>query len=264
MSDAFLSYSRRDIWVMRTVFQYLQTYSLDVWVDEKIEPGTQNWKKEITNSIDRSDGFIIIISPDSIASKWVNFELDHALNADKVIYPILSQTTANIPDKISAIQYADIRFEREVKRDFKDNMYRLVARIFKDLNKPIPGRMDKVASDSPNWNLTGSLFWLGSDMRSLMADIKSEKQGNASKIRRTLHQCIHHANLLNISKDLQWKLANLEQHTREFDNSDWTKNERNDAWYLANLVRQSIGQIAADNEGTYDPGPRWKNSQKHD
>jgi hypothetical protein len=71
MSHIFLSYSRRDIQTMRRLRDDLKAEGLQVWSDERLEPGTDEWKKAIEEAIKDAAGVAVIMSPEGKNSKWV-------------------------------------------------------------------------------------------------------------------------------------------------------------------------------------------------
>ena len=77
MAHVFISYSRKDMWVMRLVASYLRQKNFKVWVDKQIESGTP-FPPEIQKNIDLSGCVIVILSPESVSSKWVRDEWVYA------------------------------------------------------------------------------------------------------------------------------------------------------------------------------------------
>lgn len=117
----FLSYSRRDISFELILNRYLSTYSLLPWLDLE-RPDMPNGRPEsddiiknrIMDGINSADVFLITISDDSVASKWVEFEACTALESNrlygkpKIIGLQISQiTTSNSPwlKKLQECQY---------------------------------------------------------------------------------------------------------------------------------------------------------------
>jgi hypothetical protein len=84
--DIFLSYSRKDTDRMQLIKQHLQKMKFTIWTDEKIEPGTLNWRMTIQKAILKSACFVCVLTPNSSASKWVYEELVYAQTMDKKIY----------------------------------------------------------------------------------------------------------------------------------------------------------------------------------
>ena len=85
----FLSYSHQDaIWVSQFV-QSLKEFGPMFWSEsDKILPG-ELWEETIKTSLRESTIFIVILSPNSITSNSVFFELGAAIADKKHIVPIL-------------------------------------------------------------------------------------------------------------------------------------------------------------------------------
>jgi CheY-like chemotaxis protein len=117
---AFLSYARVDALVMGNVKSHLLNEYLNIWTDENLEPGTPEWQEAIETSIRYSGSLIVIMSPDSKKSKWVNRELAYAEMHGVQVFPLLVRGEPNevIPISLVNSQRLDIRssFEPEMKK----------------------------------------------------------------------------------------------------------------------------------------------------
>lgn len=91
----FVSYSRRDKDFVRHLVDALSAAERAVWVDWEDIPPTADWLQEIYKGIEESDTFVAVISPDSVASKVVRQELEHALDMNKRLVPILYREVDN-------------------------------------------------------------------------------------------------------------------------------------------------------------------------
>ncbi|MBZ0290037.1 MAG: TIR domain-containing protein, partial [Anaerolineae bacterium] len=89
MTDAFISYSRRDKAFVQRLFQELEKSSKQVWVDWEDIPLTADWWKEIEEGIEEADAFICVISPDYVRSDVCYREIEHAVKNFKRFVPIL-------------------------------------------------------------------------------------------------------------------------------------------------------------------------------
>ena len=85
----FISYSRKDIEVTNYLATELRKRGVDVFVDyQKLIAGT-NFMENIALEIEKSDYFIFLISPNSVASKWVAGEVTWAVENEITIIPVL-------------------------------------------------------------------------------------------------------------------------------------------------------------------------------
>ena len=89
MADLFISYSRRDREFVVRLNAALEKRDYDVWVDLEDIPPTADWMEEIRTGIEGSDAYVFVISPDSIASKVCRQELDHAVEHNKRLVPVV-------------------------------------------------------------------------------------------------------------------------------------------------------------------------------
>jgi WD40 repeat protein len=85
----FISYSRRDMDFVRNLHDALTARAYDVWVDWEDIPPSAEWFAEIEAGVRGADGFIYVISPDSVASEVCSRELDHALEQHKRVVPVV-------------------------------------------------------------------------------------------------------------------------------------------------------------------------------
>ena len=118
MTQVFISYSRRGTAFVEQLAADLKTAGLDVWYDlSRLEAG-DTWPEEIQFAIDASDKFIIVISPNSIVSKWVRKEFLYASNKKKRIVPLLYKK-CDLPLWLLDIHFIDIQDEKYI-RNFGD------------------------------------------------------------------------------------------------------------------------------------------------
>lgn len=108
---AFISYSRRNIDVMRRLAHMLRESGIPVWTDERLTAGTPSWKNSIENALQGAFCVIVLMSPTAKTSEWVERELDYAYMLQLPIFPVLiegSQRDA-VPFEIINMQYVDAR-----------------------------------------------------------------------------------------------------------------------------------------------------------
>jgi hypothetical protein len=84
----FISYSRKDQDYVNNLVEALAKQELPWWVDNKIDYGDQ-WTKEIKENIKKCQVFLLVMSPNSEESDWVQRELTFAQHLKKPIFPLL-------------------------------------------------------------------------------------------------------------------------------------------------------------------------------
>lgn len=89
MSDVFISYSRKDQVFVKNLCAELANQKREAWVDWQGIPPTAEWLAEVYSAIDAADAFILVISPDSASSEICQLEIQHAIQQNKRLIPIL-------------------------------------------------------------------------------------------------------------------------------------------------------------------------------
>jgi hypothetical protein len=106
MSQVFISYSRRDLSFVEQLVSDLKRTGIDVWYDLSGLEGGSRWRIEIQKAIKNSDFVIVVISPDSVESEWVEREYLFASNLKKKILPIMYRE-CELPMSFLDLNYVD-------------------------------------------------------------------------------------------------------------------------------------------------------------
>src|SRR5690348_8661195 len=85
----FVSHSHQDNTWCREFVQAMQRADCDVWFDEKGLSGGDVWIQTIQNELQARDIFVVVLSPEAVASQWVQREIQLALATNKRIVPVL-------------------------------------------------------------------------------------------------------------------------------------------------------------------------------
>ncbi len=111
----FISYSRRDSSFVDTLSQRLQDNDIAVWVDTHgLEPGTPNWEQSIRHAIEDASAVLLVASPSSRQSVFVQGELSLANLHQCPVYPVWvngDEWIEAIPLGMVNYQYIDCREE---------------------------------------------------------------------------------------------------------------------------------------------------------
>ncbi|MDX2074895.1 MAG: SUMF1/EgtB/PvdO family nonheme iron enzyme [bacterium] len=100
----FISYARIDKAYCMEIVELLSDH--EVWFDSRLHVG-KNWWHEILKKLEWCDGFIYLLSPDSLQSSYCQREYEMAKNMGRVIFPMLIRD-ATIPPDLAELQYVDI------------------------------------------------------------------------------------------------------------------------------------------------------------
>ena len=106
-SHIFISYNKQDKDFTAQLADDLQEYGFKVWYDPNIGGGEQ-WKETIVAKLKSAEEVIVVLSPNSIDSDWVQYEGSMASVLGKNIYPILIanlRVDQNLPPWMERIQY---------------------------------------------------------------------------------------------------------------------------------------------------------------
>ena len=96
----FLSYANEDRKVARQLGAHLAKAGLRTWDPaEALFPG-DNWALRIGEALQDAEAMVVLISPDSVKSEWVQHEIQYALGAAQYkgrLIPVLLRPTKDIP-----------------------------------------------------------------------------------------------------------------------------------------------------------------------
>ena len=74
MTQLFISYSRKDIAFARRLAGDLEKAGYAVWWDITDLRGGDDWVRQIPAAIESSQFIVVVLSPNSVASEWVEKE----------------------------------------------------------------------------------------------------------------------------------------------------------------------------------------------
>ena len=131
MPDVFLSYSRRDSEFVRRLAGALSERGKDVWFDVEGIRDAEVFPAALKIAVERSDGFVFVVSPDSVGSRFCEQEVEHALELRKRVVPLLRRRVADeqVPEGVRERNW--IPFDDDAR--FNDGVQRLVDALETDL-----------------------------------------------------------------------------------------------------------------------------------
>lgn len=100
----FISYARIDKPFCLQIIDTLDVH--DIWYDQRLYAG-QRWWPEIQRRLAWCDGFVYLLSPDSVASKYCRDEYKIACDLGKHIFPVLIHEGTPLSEELGLMQYAD-------------------------------------------------------------------------------------------------------------------------------------------------------------
>src|ERR1043165_6140698 len=123
MTKIFISYSRKDINFVRRLAGDLEKAGYGVWWDLTDLRGGDDWVRVIPEAIKNSDKIIVVLSPNSTISEWVEKEYTQALSLRKKIIPIMLEQSS-VPFALNTINYIDFTGE-----DYAANLNKLLTAL---------------------------------------------------------------------------------------------------------------------------------------
>ncbi|MGN0267593.1 MAG: toll/interleukin-1 receptor domain-containing protein [Lachnospiraceae bacterium] len=122
----FISYSSLDYVMAGHIREILQKNDISCWMEPESIPGGSDYAHEIPAAIESCDYFLLVLSKNSQDSIWVPKELDLAIDAKKMVFPIhidLSSLKPHFKLRLSNVQCMDAAMSVE------DVLDRVVQRI---------------------------------------------------------------------------------------------------------------------------------------
>jgi predicted nucleotide-binding protein len=124
----FISYSHGDSWFAQRLEEALKERSIDVWIDKNEILVGDSLLGRIREGIDSSDFVCALISKNSINSRWVQSELEIALNQQiddqKVkVLPLILEDGIKLPSFLVGKLYIDFS-----RKEYFDDGVKLIMR----------------------------------------------------------------------------------------------------------------------------------------
>lgn len=101
----FISYARVDKSYCIQIVDTLDVH--DTWFDQRLYAG-MHWWKEILRRLDWCEGFVYLLSPESVSSEYCKREFELAQGLGRHIFPVLIHEGTEIPATLREVQYANM------------------------------------------------------------------------------------------------------------------------------------------------------------
>ncbi|MEM8615124.1 MAG: TIR domain-containing protein, partial [Cyanobacteria bacterium P01_H01_bin.105] len=110
MTQVFLAYAQTDAEAMDTIRRSLRRQGFTIWSNQTDILTGEAFKRAVHRGIEEADSMVYLLSPESLRSRYCQYELRYALSLEKRIVPILISPlgTAKSPPDLAAIQYIDL------------------------------------------------------------------------------------------------------------------------------------------------------------
>jgi hypothetical protein len=116
----FISYSRRDMAFVDRLVDALKARGFEVQIDRQDLPKLEDWERELLHLIRQCDTVVFVVSPNSLASTVVGWEVEQVRLCGKRLAPVVIGTVdgLTVPPDISRINYIffsdDAQFDQRV------------------------------------------------------------------------------------------------------------------------------------------------------
>jgi formylglycine-generating enzyme required for sulfatase activity len=108
----FISHAHQDAEVAQSLAHDLEAHGYDIWIaPDSIRPG-EKWVEAINRGLEESGIFVLLLSPDAVASRWVNMETNVAItythDDEMQLYPLMLKA-CRLPALWRAFQHISLR-----------------------------------------------------------------------------------------------------------------------------------------------------------
>ena len=130
-ANIFMSYSRREVGFVDQLTSHLEQKGYQVWLDYRsLIPGSP-WKEQIDKGLDESEVILLVVSKESMASKYVELEWRRVIKEDKRIILAIFEAVG-IPKELEQFEWVDFR------GNFKKGCEELCAQLEQPIQEEHP------------------------------------------------------------------------------------------------------------------------------
>lgn len=111
----FISYSRADQAAAQRIRDALNMRGFEAFLDVHDIAPAEDWRRRLGALIRSAEKIVFLISPDSVASKICDWEVNHAEKLGKPVIPLVIRETPveEVPDRLSRLNFIFFRKETE-------------------------------------------------------------------------------------------------------------------------------------------------------
>lgn len=158
--NIFMSYSRREVAFVDDLTHRLEKDGFKVWLDYRsLVPGTP-WAGQINKGLDESKVILLVVSKESMASKYVELEWQRVIKEKKRILLVIFESV-DLPEELEQYEWVDFRGNFEA--GIKELISQLEAPVQEKHPAPETGfKIPALVWVAIAWSMMVSLFSLGS------------------------------------------------------------------------------------------------------
>jgi hypothetical protein len=112
MNKIFLSYARSDYPYAHKLVEHLKQHGVSGWMDSADISSGGAVASKVRSAIQDSHAMVVLVSPESLRSNWVNFEVGAGMALDIPIIPIVVQGEGvenDLPEQLRGMRHLDAR-----------------------------------------------------------------------------------------------------------------------------------------------------------
>jgi len=102
---AFISYSHIDKKFVNSIIKYLTENGIEYFIDEKDIEWGEDVTEEVCKAIAKTTHLIVVISPASLKSNWVAYEVGMAEGKGIKVLPFLTHPSLELPIYLRKLKY---------------------------------------------------------------------------------------------------------------------------------------------------------------
>ncbi len=154
MGHIFISYSKQDHVYARKLADKLLAEGFDVWIDNRSISSGDDWWHVILDAIRNCSAFVVIMTPNSDESRWVQREITIADDLGKPTFPLLLNGSTNLLESHNwsiyvRTQYSDVRDSNLPDASFYNRLAEHGPRQTKPGTEIVNGLADQIDSPIP-------------------------------------------------------------------------------------------------------------------
>ncbi len=124
----FISHSSLDTWIAKVMAEKIESLGAQTWLDEKdLESGTVV-VGEILRAIDACNEAIVLVSPQSVNSQWVIFEIGAVRGQHKRVTPVLNNVSYDAIAPMKDVKAIDLNRFGEFLSELKKRIQQSARR----------------------------------------------------------------------------------------------------------------------------------------
>jgi hypothetical protein len=133
----FISYSRQNLFEATTLAQELSRIGCRCWIDFDGIAGGDVWRKSIQQALQRTILMVVILTPESVQSQWVMFEVENAIKCGHTVIPVMFRKCA-VPEQLEPYQYVDFTRGPDYETLFRSILIAVARRAHQQPGSPLP------------------------------------------------------------------------------------------------------------------------------